>query len=116
MELNLAVVCGPVAGSPEVRALASGSSVASLSVRTAAGDRTTSVPVSIWDPPAWVVELDAGDEVIVLGGVRRRFFRTAAGTGSRVELEATFVGRPGKRQRDTVTRRIDATLATLRDR
>ena len=115
MELNLAVVGGPVAGPPEIRSLASGSSVASLSVRAAAGKRATSVPVTIWDPPAWIAGLDAGDEILVLGAVRRRFFRSGGGTGSRVELEATFVGRTGPRQRDAVVRRVQSAVASLVD-
>ena len=42
----------------------------------------------------WVEELDAGDEIVVVGPVRRRFFRAAGATASRVEVEAD-VDRPG---------------------
>ena len=113
MELNLAVVSGPLSAAPEIRQLPSGSSVANLAVRAPTVGGATSVPVSVWDPPAWLAELATGDEVIVLGAVRRRFYRSGGGTGSRVDVEATFVGRPGKRQVGTVTRRIEATLAEL---
>ncbi len=113
MELNLAVVRGPISSSPEIRVLASGSSVATIGVRAPAGEQMTSVPVSVWDPPAWIGELAPGDEVIVLGAVRRRFYKGAGGTGSRVDVEAVFVGRPGKRQLRSVARRIEATLAEL---
>lgn len=34
-----------------------------------------------------------GDEVEVVGALRRRFFRTAGGTGSRVEVEVTSARR-----------------------
>ncbi|MBK5287955.1 MAG: hypothetical protein JJE46_05740 [Acidimicrobiia bacterium] len=52
-------------------------------------------------------------DVIVLGAVRRRFYEGPSGTGSRVDVEAVFVGRPGKRQLRSVARRIESTLAEL---
>ena len=115
VDINLAVIQGPLSAEPELRILASGSEVANLAVRATAGQHTTSVPVSVWDPPAWIAELSSGDDVIVLGAVRRRFYRTGAGTGSRVDVEAVFVGRTGKRQSGTVARRVEATLAALLD-
>ena len=115
MELNLAVIRGPLSSEPEVRAFPSGSTGANLAVRVPTAGRATSVPISVWDPPAWVSELAEGDEVIVLGAVRRRFYRNGAGTGSRVDVEAVFVGRTGKRQSGTVARRVEATLAALLD-
>ena len=36
-------------------------------------------------------ELDAGDEIVAFGRVRRRFFRSGGGTASRVEIEAEHV-------------------------
>jgi hypothetical protein len=54
----------------------------------------TSVPVAVWDPPAWLESIDHGDELVVAGCLRRRFFRSpTGGLGSRVELEASLVGR-----------------------
>lgn len=113
MELNLAVLRGPLSADPEIRTLPSGASVATVAVRAPAGERPTSVPVTVWDPPAWLGELADGDEVIVLGAVRRRFYRSAGGTGSRVDVEATFIGRPGKRQVGTVVRQMEALVAEL---
>ena len=111
--LNLAVLHGPLSADPEIRTLPSGSQVANLAVRTPAADRSTSVPVTVWDPPAWVSEIAEGDDVIVLGAVRRRFYRNGNGTGSRVDVEAAFIGRPGKRQLGTVARRVEVALAGL---
>jgi single-strand DNA-binding protein len=113
MELNLAVVRGPLSSAPDLRVLPSGTEVANLAVRTPADGRSTSVPVTVWDPPAWVADLAEGDELLVLGAVRRRFYRAGAATGSRVDVEATFVARPGKRQLGVFTRRIEASLAAL---
>lgn len=113
MEMNLVVVRGPLSGAPEVRTLPSGSSVATLGIRSRAGDRPTSVPVTVWDPPAWMHELAEGDDVIVLGAVRRRFYRAGASTGSRVDVESAFIGRAGKRQVGAVAKRLEAGLDAL---
>jgi len=113
MELNLAVVRGPLSSPPEVRTLVSGSRVAALSVRTPLEDRATSVPVTVWDPPGWIEALAEGDDVVVLGTVRRRFYRAGGTTGSRVDVEASFVGRPTKRELGAWRRRVEAALAAL---
>jgi single-strand DNA-binding protein len=116
--INLSVVRGTVSAPPEVRVLESGSRVAALAVRTNGPDgKDTSVPVTVWDPPAWLETLDAGDGVLVVGRVRRRFFRTAGGArGAKTEVEADVVARARDRRRlAAVTRRIDAALAVLDD-
>jgi len=75
--VNLAVLCGPCSGPAEVRVLESGTRLATLAVRCPTGpgadERATSVPVTVWDPPAWVETLAAGDPVVVVGRMRRRF-------------------------------------------
>ena len=43
---------------------------------------------SCWNPAGWVETLEPGDEIVVVGRVRRRFFRAGGATASRVELEA----------------------------
>jgi hypothetical protein len=113
--LNLVVVRGRVAAAPELRELEDGRTLASLAVRVRpAGGRTTWVPVTVWDPPAWVAALDGSEEVLVLGTVRRTFFAAAGGRGQRVDVEAAFVGRAGqKRARDAVRRRVEEVLVEL---
>jgi single-strand DNA-binding protein len=113
MELNLAVVRGPLSSVPDLRALPSGAEVANLAIRTPIDGKATSVPITVWDPPAWITDLDEGDELLVLGAVRRRFYRAGNATGSRVDVEATFVTRPGKRQLSAFTRRIRESLGEL---
>ena len=44
-------------------------------------------------PPAGSKTLEPGDEIVVVGRVRRRFFRAGGATASRVELEADVVAR-----------------------
>jgi single-strand DNA-binding protein len=116
--VNVSVLRGVVSGPPEVRALESGSRIATLAVRTGAGDgRNTSVPVTVWDPPAWVETLEADDDVVVVGRVRRRFFKTATGTsGARTDVEAGTVARARDRRRlAALVRRVDRELERLDD-
>jgi hypothetical protein len=112
---NVSVLRGVCSAEPEVRELASGDRVASLSLRVPAdGDRSTSVPVMVWDPKGWVEDLSAGDEVVVVCHVRRRFFRTAAGgAGSRVEVVAEHIVRA--RHQRSVQSTIDRARRALDD-
>ncbi len=121
--VNLAVLCGPCSGPAEVRVLESGTRLATLAVRGPAGtggsgsgaeERATSVPVTVWDPPAWVETLEAGDEVVVVGRMRRRFYQRPGGVGSRVDLEADTIGRARDRRRiDAALRRAYESLESL---
>jgi hypothetical protein len=116
--VNVSVLRGPVSAVTEIRALPSGRRVASLAVRTAAADgRSTSVPVTLWDPPAWVETLTAEDDVLVVGRVRRRFFRAASGgSGARTDVEAEVLARARDRRRlAALLRRIDRELERLDD-
>ena len=101
--VNLSVVCGPCSGAPEIRVLESGTRLATFGVRCPGGpgegDRTTSVPVTVWNPAAWIETLEPGDAVVVVGRLRRRFFQRPGGVGSRVDLEAELVGRARDRRK-----------------
>ena len=50
--------------------------------------------------------LEAGDEVVALGNVRRRFFRAGATTASRVEISATAVARATDKRAIKRTQRL----------
>jgi single-strand DNA-binding protein len=114
MSVNLAVVRGHLTSPPEVRILPSERELAMLQITTRPSSEAISVPVAVWDPPAWLTELDTGAEVVAVGAVRRRFFRAGAATASRVELEATYIARAGNRRKaDAARRRIDAALEGL---
>jgi len=102
---NVAIVAGVCSSPPEIRVLPSEQRLAQLQVTTRVDGRALSVPVSVLDPPAWLEELDTGDEVVVLGAVRRRFFRAGASTASRVEIEAEVVCRARDRRRSRGLRR-----------
>ncbi len=88
---NLVVLIGPITGAPEERSVGDGRAL-QFDVATtvcAAGDRSrrVDVPVNWLDPPAAdAAVLVPGLEVLVVGTVRRRFFRSGGVTTSRTEV------------------------------
>ena len=109
--MNVSVVRGVLARTPEVRELRTGSIVVEYDVSVAAHDErpTETVPVCWFDPPDAGLRLDEGDAVVVIGRVRRRFFRTGSGTASRTEVVADKVF--GPRQRKAAERAVGDLLA-----
>lgn len=89
---NLVVLRGVLTRRPEFRVLASGDEVlqCDLTIRPDDGP-AESAPVVWSDPPARAERLDEGHEVVVVGRVRRRFFRTGAATASRTEVFADTI-------------------------
>ncbi|HEX4863712.1 MAG TPA: single-stranded DNA-binding protein [Acidimicrobiales bacterium] len=92
--LNVVVLIGALARPAQDVELPSGSRLLSLevTVRREQGPAET-VPVSWFDAPAWATALDAGAEVVVVGRVRRRFFRSGGSTQSRTEVVASKIAR-----------------------
>lgn len=110
--LNVAVLRGVLSRAPEARTLPSGDRVGAFEVTVReAGAATDTVPVSWVGVPERALQLAAGTEVLVVGRVRRRFFRTPVGTGSRTELVAATVLRATQRAR--VAGAIDEVVAAL---
>lgn len=90
--MNITVVTGRLSRSPERRVLSSGVEHVGFEVTVAGPEgRAESVPVVWPGAPAAVSGLAAGDEVVVVGRVRRRFFRTGGATQSRTEVVAGLV-------------------------
>jgi single-strand DNA-binding protein len=89
---NVVVLRGHITRAPEERELPSGDHLTTLDVTVPAGSgpgastRAESVPVAWIGAPRWFVRLEPGSEVVVLGRVRRRFFRSGAGLQSRTEV------------------------------
>lgn len=110
--MNIVVLQGALSSAPQVRELASGSLMVSLEVTTRTADgAVASAPIAWFDPPE-VPAFVPGDEVVVVGVVRRRFFRTAAGaTQSRTEVVATEVMATAQRRK--VRRTLRAAVAAL---
>ncbi len=95
--MNIVVLEGVLSSTPVTRQLASGSVVISLELTTDIDGVTASVPVAWFDPPS-SVEWDAGQQLVVAGAVRRRFFRSGGLTQSRTEVVATEVVEASKRR------------------
>ena len=94
---NVALLAGDLSGPPRRRELPSGTVLVEFDVTTRGDSGTGSVPVAWFDPGAAADGLDAGATVVVVGHVRRRFFRAGNVTQSRTEVVASRVivsGRP----------------------
>ena len=90
--MNVVALIGHLTRPAEQRVLPSGDRLIELQVTTARENaRAETVPVVWFDPPASAVSLDVDDIVVVVGRVRRRFFRTPGGTQSRTEVVAEKV-------------------------
>ena len=105
---NIVVIRGTITSPPVIRDLPSGVTVTNLEVTSRSESLTASVPVVFDGAMATVGQ---GDEVIVVGHVRRRFFRSGGSTQSRTEVVASAVV-PG-RQRKRVERSIATAVAIL---
>jgi single-strand DNA-binding protein len=112
--LNLAVVRGEVSSPPDVRVLPSEAVLVQLQVTTRLEAETLSTPIAVWNPPGWVEELEPGTEIVVVGRIRRRFFRAGGATASRVEVEADVVARASDRRRvRAALRKVNTALEGL---
>jgi hypothetical protein len=92
--VNVAIVCGRLSSQPRVSELGSGDVLVRLEVTAPPRDDrpAESVPVSWIGPARRAPAVGAGDEVVVVGRVRRRFFRAAGGgSGSATDLTADEV-------------------------
>jgi single-strand DNA-binding protein len=103
---NVVVLVGRLARPAEVRELPSGDRLVAYEVTVPRpGERAESVPVVWFDPPVRAAEMRVDEPVLVIGRVRRRFFRTGGGTQSRTEVvaEAVVATRQAKRARSALT-------------
>jgi single-strand DNA-binding protein len=90
--VNLAVVAGTLSRPPESRTLPSGDELLALEVTVRSSGRpTATIPVAWTAPTAAAVAWEAGQAVVVVGHVRRRFFRAGGVTQSRTEVVADQV-------------------------
>ncbi len=89
---NVVVVAGRLSRPAEQRVLPSGGRLVAVQVTVdRAGDRAETVPVVWLDAPASASSLDVDEAVVVVGRVRRRFFRAGGSTQSRTEVVADTV-------------------------
>lgn len=103
---NVVVLRGRLTRPAALRLLPSGDQLVALEVSIQReGERSDTAPVVWPDAPAAAAALDVDQEVLVVGRVRRRFFRAGGSTQSRTEVVADTVV-PA-----TQTRRAKAALA-----
>ena len=94
VEVNEVRLLGRITGVPTEVTLPSGDQLVTFRVTVAREAATTRQRVDALECSAWAPRVRrsvgrwrTGDLVEVEGAVRRRFFRTSTGTGSRVEIE-----------------------------
>ena len=114
---NLAVLVGRLARPAEPRELPSGDRLVAFEVTIARpGARAEGVPVVWPEAPASAGDYDVDEVVVVVGRVRRRFFRAGGATQSRTEVVADVVvpTRLAKRARaalEAACRRMEEALS-----
>lgn len=92
-DLDLAVLVGTLSSDPVEQTLPSGSVLLRYEVTVRDRAPADTVPVA-WVDPRRPPSLTVGDRVVVVGRVRRRFFRAGGVTRSATEVLATSVSRP----------------------
>jgi single-strand DNA-binding protein len=98
--MNVVALAGRLSRPAEEKVMQSGDRLVALEVTVPReGERAESVPVVWFGAPASAASLDVEQEVVVVGRVRRRFFRTGAVTQSRTEVVADAVVPAGQRKR-----------------
>jgi single-stranded DNA-binding protein len=95
MDVNVVVISGRLAATPEVRSFESGARLIRYLVTTrseAPRRRIDVVPVTLWNPDDdLIVEAAVGQSVWIAGSVQRRFWAAAEGRRSRLEVVAQSV-------------------------
>jgi single-strand DNA-binding protein len=107
--MNLVVVQGLVREEPLASSLSSGEEALSFELSVRNGDDTIEpVPVVCYGTP---VALEVDDEVVIVGRVRKRFYRAGGATQSRTEVVAARV--VPARRRTQVNKAIDDAIEQL---
>jgi len=107
---NLVVLRGLIRRDPEFRVLASGDELMTLDLTVRSGEAPAeSVPVVWPNPAAAAVKFIEGDDVVVVGRIRRRFFRAGGSTATRTEVHADKIlsARSGVRIRTALEPRVE---------
>jgi single-stranded DNA-binding protein len=109
--MNIVVLQGKLSRAPEERQLRE-SVLATYEVTTRDEEGPAGTAPVVWfDPPDSAWSLEAGDDVTVVGEVRRRFFRSNGRTESRTEVVAANV--LPTRRKAQVARVLDQVIAAL---
>ena len=116
MSMNVVALAGRLSRPAVEKVLESGDRLVAMEVTVRPeGAKAESVPVVWFGAPASAASLDVEQPVVVVGRVRRRFFRSPAGTQSRTEVVADAVVPANQRKRvEAVLRRARESLGDLR--
>ena len=110
--MNVVVLRGRLTSVSPRRILSSGSELLNLEITTTTEAGQISVPVAWFDPPAGF-DPGIGEELVVRGSVRRRFFRTSGATQSRTEVVASCI--VGARRASDVRKALQRARSRLDD-
>ena len=88
--MNITALHGTFSSEPKHRLLPSGDELITYEVTTELADGAASVPVA-WLRPSGPRTVATGDAVVVIGHVRRRFFRAVSVAASCTEVVASTV-------------------------
>jgi single-strand DNA-binding protein len=109
---NIAVLRGVLATGVRISELPAGSVVYNFDVRAGGVDGPHVVPIA-WRDPVRPPRLARGDDVVVVGSVRRRWFRAGGASQSRTELLASCVARSSSaRARRGLAGAVEAIVAS----
>ena len=116
MSMNVVALAGRLSRPAVEKVLESGDRLVAMEVTVRPdGEKAESVPVVWFGAPSSAASLDVEQAVVVVGRVRRRFFRSPAGTQSRTEVVADAVVPANQRKRvEAVLRRAQEALSDLR--
>ena len=90
--MNVVALTGHLSSEPTVRELPTGSILINYELTTRVDGAGVSVPL-VWFDPQKKVAVGAGDEIAVVGTVRRRFYRAGGITRSRTEVVIAHLGK-----------------------
>lgn len=108
--MNVSILRGRVLSAPTERRLGTGEFATSFDVVTEGESGRMTVPVNwVTTVKALVVE---GDDVVIVGKVRRRFFQAGGSVQSRTEVLAETV--TAVRRKVAARKAIDAAVADIR--
>lgn len=91
VSVNVCILAGTVAADPVTRRMPSGDEVTELRLSVVEPNlRLLPLPVAVWGDK-WDGTIEKGDEVLVHGGLYRRFYRSGAGARSITEVVAESI-------------------------
>ena len=90
--MNVTILRGQILGEPRRTELGEGSAVLNFEMATQHGGARLVAPVA-WVDPSRRPHLRCGDEIVVVGAIRRRWFRAGGASQSRTEVVAEQVSR-----------------------